>query len=586
VLNKTNMSESWKWKTWGTVLLALFSIYLLVPSFFDVQGKLGATQITEPSGWLKFFPKKAINLGLDLRGGLYLELEVDLEKAHKNRLDLLDTQMEQHLKNDNFTFESVDTLYDKSLVEVEIDPAKKDDLIKSVENQFEGVFNKDVSTLPGIKKPENAVYQFKLSEKYIHYIEDNILKQAIESVRNRVDRYGVSEASVQRQGSDRIIVEVPGEKDPERVINLIRQTGQLEFRLVLDSPDRTTLHELIKTARTEKALGEGYSYDVAQKLTEALKGKIPENSEILFEIEKDPVTKQTVSGSAFLVEKKAQVTGEMLKNAQVNIYDNRPNVSLTFDAAGSRNFGELTKNNVNKQLAIILDGMISSAPRIDEPILSGQAEIRLGFGNYQNLVKEAEDLALILREGALPSSINIASKNIIGPSLGRDSIRQGLSALSIATLVVLVFMVLYYKWGGLLANVALILNVLLVFAAMSFFQASLSLPGLAGIVLTIGMAVDANIIIFERMREEKRLGKSAKAVVDSGYEHAMSAIVDSNLTTMISGIVLYQFGTGPIKGFATTLMIGILTTMFTAIVVTRLAYDYFVIKKKVKQVSI
>lgn len=576
------MTESWKWKSWGTIALVLFSIYILLPSIADT----GHWTNNKPDSLLaKILPSKAMNLGLDLRGGLYLELDVDLDKARKNRLDLLATQLEQFLKGKSIVFDKVNPNYDLSLIEVELNSSTNNDITNLIQDQFESVFSRDVQEGQG-HKDGHIVYSFKIEETYLKYIQDTIIKQALESVRNRVDRYGVNEASVQRQGDSRIVVEVPGEKDPERVIELIRKTGLLEFRLVLDTIDKASLAALIQEARTQSNLGEGYSYDIAQKLTVALKGKIPENSEILFEVNRDPLTKEVRGGQPFLVESKARVTGEMLKNAQVNIHDNKPSVSLTFDQAGTKNFGELTKENVNKQLAIVLDGMISSAPNINEPILSGQAEISLGFGNYQTIVKEAEDLALILREGALPSSMEVAAKNIIGPSLGNDSIRQGLNAIFGASLVVIFFMIIYYRWSGVIANLAVIFNVLLIFAIMSLMQASLSLPGLAGIVLTIGMAVDANIIIFERMREEKRLGKTPRAIVESGYGNAMSAIVDGNLTTLISGVVLYQFGTGPIKGFATTLMIGILTTLFTAIIVTRLIYDYYVIKKRVKQLSV
>ncbi len=562
------MSDSWKWKSLGSLVLIILAVYLLVPSIPGFR---------DNENWYqKFFPDKAINLGLDLRGGLYMELETDLEGSLKNRVDYLITQLEQALaeKAADITFlQNPD-----HSIRVTSKPEQKGILHQEIKENFSDAIEFPVNS-------ESAEIVLKLKENYAQFLKTSTLKQALEAVRNRVDRYGVSEASVQLQGSDRIVVEVPGVKDPDRVIDLIRKTGLLEFKLVDESISQNDLRDWVKGVRTEKQIV-GVSKEDVANINAALKEKLPEESEINFEIVRDSLTKDVVESIPYLIKKKTDVTGDMLKNAQVNIVDNLPRVSLAFDKRGAKNFGELTKNNVGKRLAIILDGAVSSAPNIDEPILSGQAEVRLGYGDYQTLVKEAEDLTLVLREGALPTAMTVGTKTLIGPSLGEDSINQALKALMIAALVVIVFMMIYYRWSGVVANLALVINILLLFAGLAALQASLSLPGMAGIVLTIGMAVDANIIIFERMREEKRLGKGAKAVIESGYDNAMSAIIDSNLTTLICGVVLYQFGTGPIKGFATTLMIGIITTLFSAIVVTRLIYEYFIFSKKIKKVSV
>jgi preprotein translocase subunit SecD len=276
----------------------------------------------------------------------------------------------------------------------------------------------------------------------------------------------------------------------------------------------------------------------------------------------------------------------MLQDARVSIYNNEPHVTLTFDKTGATLFGDLTKANVKKRLAILLDGNVNKAPVINEPILTGNAQITLGYGDYQTILKEAEDLSLVLQEGALPASLSEATKTVVGPTLGQASIAAGLKAMLIAAILVIVFMIFYYKMSGLYADIAVILNVLLILALLAIFGATLTLPGIAGIVLTVGMAVDANVLICERIREELRLGKPLKSAIDAGYSNALRAVIDSNITTLIAGIVLYQFGTGPIKGFAITLSIGILTTLFTAIIVTRLIYDYRVIKHKIERISI
>lgn len=573
------MNQSWRWKIIALVGAVLASFYVLVPSFLNILGENHKVE-SLPS----FLPQKGLNLGLDLRGGMYLEMNVDLGEAIKNRVDILLGEIERLATAEKFPGLTLNRDSSNNQVKVKLADERRPEFLELVRENFGDVFEPvippaDVAPLPG-------EFEMKVTESYATHLRDMTLKQAEEAVRNRIDRFGVLEASIQRQGDDRILIEIPGVKDPERVIDIVRKTGLLEFKLVDDSIETSKLGDLVKSARESAQIPEGYSKETVEKINAALQGQIPEDDEILFEIDRDPISKQIVRGIPYLVKKRAQVTGDMLRTAQVQITDNQPHVSLSFNKIGTKNFGELTSQNVGKRLAIVLDGVISKAPTIEGAILGGEAQITLGYGNYQTLLQEAEDLSLLLKEGALPASLTVASKTVIGPSLGADSIRKGLYSLLIATVVVAVFMMLYYKWGGVISTVALLLNALFLFAVLALFQASLSLPGIAGIVLTMGMAVDANIIIFERMREEARLGKTAKAVVDSGYGNAMSAIIDSNVTTLFSGIVLYQFGTGPIKGFATTLSLGILTTMVTAVVVTKLIYDYFVNVRKIQKVSI
>ncbi|MDO8518728.1 MAG: protein translocase subunit SecD [Deltaproteobacteria bacterium] len=555
------MTDSWKWKAIATLAAILAALYILVPSVFDLKSA--------------FFPKKTINLGLDLRGGMYLEMDVDLKEALENRIDILLVEVERVAKDKAPGLKL--TRIPGNLVSVEMASGNEATFAGLLQENFGDIFEKVEGA---------AVHTLKLTETYVSHIHEMTVKQAEEAVRNRIDRYGVAEASINRQGSDRLIVELPGVKDPERVIDIIRKTGLLEFKLVDESVDQGQLSSLVAKAREEAQIQEGYDKLITEKINQALAGKISDDSEILFELERDPVTKEVIQAIPYLLKKRADVTGDMLRNAQVGIQNNEPYVALSFNKIGTKNFGEITKANVGKRLAIVLDGLVNTAPVIQGAIPNGEAQITLGFGSYDSLMRQAEDLALMLREGALPASLTVATKTVIGPSLGADSIKKGLNSILLSTLVVVIFMMAYYKLGGILADVALVLNVLFIFSILALFQASLTLPGIAGIVLTMGMAVDANVIIFERMREEKRLGKTPKAIVDSGYSHAMSAIIDGNLTTLIAGIVLFQFGTGPIKGFATTLMIGILTTMFTAVVFTRLVYDYFIFKRKVGRLVI
>src|SRR3989338_5607637 len=346
------------------------------------------------------------------------------------------------------------------------------------------------------------------------------------------------------------------------------------------------IEQMIADAKKEKNIPDGYTAEIVLQINEALKGKLPAVSEVSFELVRDNITKKVVRGIPYLISKKADVTGDMLQDARVSIEQNEPHVNLTFDKIGTANFGDLTKNNVKKRLAILLDGNVNKAPVINEPILTGNAQITLGYGDYQALLKEAEDLALVLQEGALPASLSEATKTVVGPTLGQASIAAGMKGSLIAAVLVIAFMIFFYKAGGGYADIAVILNVLLLLALLSIFGATLTLPGIAGIVLTVGMAVDANVLICERIREELRLGKPVKSAIEAGYSNALRAVIDSNITTLIAGVVLYQFGTGPIKGFAVTLSIGILTTLFTAIIVTRLIYDYRVIKQKVTTISI
>ena len=384
-----------------------------------------------------------------------------------------------------------------------------------------------------------------ISDKEITRIHDYSLDQSLETIRNRVDQFGVSEPVVQRQGSQDILVQVPGIQETAELKKLIGRLAVLEFRLV--------------------ALGEksGETVTLQGQEREPLSGKM----------QRVPYT----------LEKKVLMTGDVVADARLRPSSDLegPYVELVLNDIGARRFEQITGDNVGRQLAIILDNTVYSAPNIRERIGGGRASIT---GNFD--IKEARDLAIVLRAGALPAPVTIVEERTVGPSLGQDSIRQGILSFILGGSLVIVFMLIYYKMAGLLADAAVLLNMLLLMAALAAFEATLTLPGIAGMVLTIGMAVDANVLITERMREEIRLGKSVRAVVESGYERALPAILDSNITTFLSGLILFQFGSGPVKGFAVALCIGIITTVFTAVFCTRLVYDYLLSRRSLTTLSV
>jgi len=378
--------------------------------------------------------------------------------------------------------------------------------------------------------------------------------QALETIRNRIDQFGVTEPDIRRQGENRILIQLPGVQDPQRAKDLIGRTALLEFKLVDDAHD----------------------------LNAALQGSVPAGSEILYKIDEDRDTKRT-SKTPFLLKKSALLTGASLTDARVQLDSQygEPYVSIEFDKKGARMFERVTGENVNKRLAIVLDNKVYSAPTIQERIAGGKARITGRF-----TMEEARDLAIILRAGALPAPVTILEERTVGPSLGADSIRLGLISMAVGGILVLLFMAFYYKLSGLLADFEVLLDIVLIGAGLAAFGATLTLPGMAGIILTIGMAVDNNVLIYERIREELRLGKSPRASVDAGFDRATTTIMDANLTTLIAAVVLFQFGTGPVKGFAVTLSIGVIASMFTAIVVSRLVFDYVLTTWKVKKLSI
>jgi preprotein translocase subunit SecD len=414
----------------------------------------------------------------------------------------------------------------------------------------------------------NAVV-WELREAEIKRIKDSAINQALETIRNRIDQFGVAEPLVQRQGLKQIVVQLPGIKDPKRAKDLIKETALLEFKM-LDEDNQLKLDLPARVPKDKEA-------DVVKQA----EAKLPEGDQILFErvVEKETGREYRIP---YVVKKRVMLTGDVLSDARVAIGQfNDPYVSITFDAKGGREFERITGENVKKRMAIVLDNSIYSAPVIQERISGGRAQITGTFST-----QEANDLAIVLRAGALPAPLKIIQDLTVGPSLGQDSIDKGVQATLIAGAIVVAFMVVYYKLSGVIADFALILNLVCLIGALSALNATLTLPGIAGIVLTIGMGVDSNVLIFERIREELRQGKPVRLAVDGGYDKALLTIVDSHVTTLITGVALFLFGTGPIKGFAVTLCLGIAINLFTALVGTKVIFDIINQRQKVEQLSI
>jgi preprotein translocase subunit SecD len=385
--------------------------------------------------------------------------------------------------------------------------------------------------------------------------EENALTQALLTIRNRIDQFGVTEPVIQRQGKDRIIIELAGEKDPDRAIKILGTTAELRFQLVKDF------------ASTKEALLAKYN------------NKTPEGQQIL---PAAAVEGSTDPRGFYLLDKEAKVTGANLKDARVSSDEmNLPAVSFELDRTGAKAFSTLTEANIGSPLAIVLDDIVQTAPVIKSRIPDGSGQIT-GIGS----ANEANDTALVLRAGALPAPIIILEKLGVGPSLGEDSIRAGMRAAFIGAAIVFVFMLIYYKASGIIADIALAFNVVLIMASLAYFRATLTLPGIAGIALTVGMAVDNNILIFERIKEELRIGKTYRSATENGYKRAIVTILDANLTTLLTGVILFQFGTGSVKGFAVTLSIGIISTLFTAVIVSKVLTDLILKNTQIKLISI
>ena len=498
--------------------------------------------------WHLYPPKRSINLGLDLQGGIHLVLGVDVDKYVATQTERAAADLKAGLERKGV---GVKRVVREGLAAVVVELANvtnwNDALTVAAEFASFEVTQRD---------DKAGRFTLAMRERQVLQLRDDAVRQGVETIRNRVDQFGVAEPTITRQGDDRILIQLPGVQDPDRAKALIGKTALLEFRLL----------------------------DEQTPVEQALAGRLPEASEILYQRRVDKETKAERK-IPHVVQKRTLLTGAELTRAEVQADPNSQGnwqVSIEFTATGTRLFGDVTEQNVGRHLAIILDGSLYSAPRINERIPGGRAVITGQF-----TVDEARDLAIVLRAGALPAPVTILEERTVGPSLGADSVRQGMIAIAASGAAVLVFMLLYYRLSGVIADVALVLNLVILLACMAAFGATLTLPGIAGIALTIGMAVDTNVLIFERIREELRVGKTVRSAIEAGFARALRTIIDTHLTVMVTAAILYNFGTGPVKGFAVSLFVGLAASLFTAYFFTRLLFDLLYMgRRKVQAISI
>ena len=522
--------KNFSWKLIIVFAVIVAAIIYVLPTF-------------KPGLW----PYRQINLGLDLQGGMHLVLEVDTAKAVEGQVERISQEIFEQLKKKRIRNVSLDRVNGNKIAATIHNPESLDKFNELLEEDFD-FLKRSQQTASGV-----TTLIFELSREESDQVEKLAVDQALETIRNRIDQFGVAEPDIRRQGENRMLIQLPGIKDTDRAKDLIGRTALLEFKLVDDT----------------------------QSVDAAVQGNVPAGREVLYRVDEDSETGKT-SKVPILLKKRTLLTGANLTNARVDFDQfNIAFVSINFDKKGARIFERITGDNVNKRLAIVLDDTIASAPVIQEKIAGGQARITGSF-----TLDEAKDLAIVLRAGALPAPVNILEERTVGPSLGADSIQKGLISMVIGGVLVVLFMIVYYKGAGIIADLALILNIILIAGGLASFKATLTLPGIAGIILTIGMAVDANVIIFERIREELTLGRTPRAAIDAGFNRATLTILDANVTTLIAAVVLFQFGTGAIKGFAVTLSLGVIASLFTALVMSRLIFDYILMGRKIKTLSI
>jgi preprotein translocase subunit SecD len=502
-----------------------------------------------PPWWSTFLPKERIRLGLDLQGGVHLVLEVEAKKAVESHLERVVEDLKHDFRKNKLRYADIKR---KGIEGVELilmrgeDQKTLEDLIKNNHPDFK--------IEAGVAGEKGTGFNLVMSAQATNHLIKLASEQALETIRNRVDQFGVAEPDIRPQPNQRMLIQLPGVKDPKRAIDLIGKTALLEFKLL----------------------------DEENSVDEALKGNVPPGSEILYQSALDRKTGRKVN-APYLLKKRAPITGESITDARVQLDSQfgEPYVSLSFDARGARTFERITGENVGKRLAIVLDNTVYSAPVIQDKISGGKAQITGHF-----TMDEAKDLAIVLRAGALPAPVKILEERTVGPSLGKDSIDQGFKSMIIGSIIVLILVVFYYRLSGIIADLALLLNIPIIMGGLALFGATLTLPGIAGLILTIGMSVDANVLVYERIREELRLGKPARAAMEAGFARALVTILDSNITTAIAALVLWQFGTGPVRGFAVTLIIGLVSNVITAVFMARMAFDYLYVVKKWKKISI
>ncbi|MBV68671.1 MAG: protein translocase subunit SecD [Pelagibacterales bacterium] len=504
-----------------TLFIIVFSLLYAIPALFQ-NHKL----------FPKYFDAKSIRLGLDLQGGSQLLLQVETEAALNEKLQNFTEDIRNKLEENKFSFENISKVDNKVIISF----TNKNSLEKAFK------INKDFPTLEF--KRDDLLINASFNEEYLKDYNSSLMIQSLEIIRKRIDEVGTNEPIIQIQGNQRILVQLPGLKDPDRIKSLLGKTAKMNFRLV-DEKNMQSINEK--------------KYFVGSEIIEHADMQV-----------------------SYVIKKRVGVSGDNLVDASASVDQfNRPIVSIRFDSIGSRKFADLTSKNVGKRFAIVLDNKVISAPVIQEPIPTGNAQIS---GNFT--FETANDLAILLRAGSLPAPISIAEERTVGPSLGKDSIKAGSVSLMIAFGLVLVYMFLIYGKVAFIANSVLIINILFLVSWLVLLEATLTLPGIAGIALTVGMAVDANVLIFERIREEQLLGRSKISSIETGFSQAFRAILDANVTTLIAAVILFFMGSGPIRGFSITLGLGVFSTIICTMVISRLLINYFYIQNRERNLKL
>jgi preprotein translocase subunit SecD len=594
------VDKGWYLRAVFFVALTLIAAAYVLPSIPSIEPKLPT--------WFTKRVDKRIQLGLDLQGGIHLVYEVEVDKAVSDRADRLTADLEEKLRKD------------KKVVGVEAIREGRDDIVLKFKTPGEaskvdrGLLGDYRSTLTEVEHDvRRGTVRLRMDPDYISTVDDYAVRQAVETIRGRVDKFGVAEPTIIRRGRD-VVVELPGlsDRDRERVKNVISKTAQLEFKMAEDGSEY--MKKIAGKVTPDSGVrSEVDSYDGLQRGTVIdyyLKARTKEDIEKFFASlppgDQVPATNQVLYAEAqardakgielpdkewrtYFVKRRSELTGESITDADVqwDQQTGRPDVSVTLDRSGAEIFERVSGANIGNRMAIILDEKVNSAPVIQDRIPGGRVRITMGgFRDPTTILQEAKDLVAVLRTGALPAPLKLGHDAFVGPTLGKDAIDQGKMAFLVGAIVVVCFMIYYYRLAGVFADLGLMVSMIWMLAIMAGFQAALTLPGIAGLVLTVGMSVDANVLINERVREELRAGKGLRAAIETGYNRAFWTIFDSHLTTAIAGFVLLQYGTGPLRGFAVTLLIGLLCSMVSGVWVTRVLFDLAVGGLRVQRLSV
>ncbi len=562
--------ESLRSRTWLAIVVVAAAFTFVLPNFVDTSS-------------YKWWPAGKLNYGLDIQGGLHLVMGVDVDGVVATSVTRQTAALKaEFAKEINVQVKDFTVTRAKegqfSIVANNADDAKK----------IEAQLNKTHATSLQILAVNNETVDVKYIEAYLLDQKQNVIRQAIETIRNRIDEFGVAEPSITQQGADRILVQLPGMADAERAKQLINTTAKLDFMMLSYDKSQEELQQMI----TEAEKAGNYSMttlkytEYINKVNQDLAAKLPPKTVIYFQ-KLDNAKSLDVGATPFLLKTDTDLSGDYLDSAAVSFGQfGEPEVSLRFNAAGANKFSDLTGANINKQMAIVLDKVVKTAPNIQAKIPNGEARITLGRSNAQDQTEEAKLIATALRAGALPASLEQLEERRVGPSLGKDALDKAKIGSYIGSILIMLFMIIYYRTMGVISTLSLLVNILSMFALLGSLGATLTLPGIAGMALTVGFAVDANVLINERMREELLKGASLAGAVKEGYDKAMSAIIDSNITVSATALVLLYFGTGPVRGFAVTLLVGIVSTLFANVFVSKVIVDNLVHRFGVKKFSV